>query len=132
MNIDYAKKVIDLDEFLPLDGEDRVDIFYEDGSLRLEIFYESTDGKRVSRLVIEFINADYFVKSPFPGYSLFNPRQEQDISLLHSLVEYEKSDWIDVACGGSAHETRKHYRIIFHSVGMALHVISGTCKVYRQ
>lgn len=130
MNLDHAKQVVDLDEFLPPDGEDRVDLFYEEGSLRLEIFYESSNDQRESKRVIEFIHADHFIKSPFPGYSIFRSQQKQDVSLLNSLIEYEKSDWILTVYGDKGHVNRKHYRILFHSVGMALHVLCGSWKIY--
>lgn len=129
MEIYCAKQILDLDEFLPPDGEDRVDIFYEGGSLRLEVFYELVGSQQESRRIIEFVDADYFVKSPFPGYSLFSYQKELDISLLNSLIEYKKSDLISKAYGDDVCETRKHYRIIFHSVEMVLHVISSSCKL---
>lgn len=127
------KKVLDLDSFLPLDGEDRYEMFYSDRVLDLDIFYEPKDsdiGKAKRR--IRFSQAKYFFKTPFPGYSFFTCPDDGDISLLSSLVEYEHSDILVMERESSGASDYRHYRLFLHSAGVAIHVIAESCEISRE
>jgi len=123
------KLVFDLDEFLPLDGESKVEIRYSNGVLNLDIFYERDGVTGDVRRTISFGQTWYFLKTPFPGYSFFDSPDDGDLSLLHSLVEYERSDWLARAPVISGDKRYKHYRLFLHSEGMAINVIAGSCEL---
>ena len=130
MKLSRPKKVFDMDVFLPLDGEDRIDINYSGGDLRLDIFYEvegAADG--IAKKSIRFLRAKYFFKSPFPGHDIFSCPDDGDISLLNSLVEYECSELLDIDGRTLGVADYRHYRLFLHSVGIAVHVMAKSFEL---
>ncbi|SCX72438.1 MULTISPECIES: hypothetical protein [unclassified Pseudomonas] len=133
MKLSRPKKMFDMDSFLPLDGEDKVDMVYSGGDLSLEIFYESEScAGGLAKKNIRFLNAKYFFKAPFPGYSIFVCPDDGDISLLNSLVEYELSELLDIDGKTRGVADYRHYRLFLHSVGVALHVIAKSFKISNE
>lgn len=130
MQLSNPKKVLDLDSFLPSDGEDGFEMSYSKGILNLVIFYEP-EGLELgeARKTIRFSPAKYFFKTPFPGYSFFICPDDRDISLLNSVVEYEYSDMVDIESKSLRTAGYKHYRLFLHSTGVALHVIAKSCEI---
>jgi hypothetical protein len=140
-------KILDLNDFLPPHGEDRIEIFTDGGALSLDIFYEMES--RVEKLRIRFPHASYFCKTPFPGLGYGFPSNEKDqasesaqkdLSLLDSLVEYRKSKMVEMihdftakSYGHSGYRPDyRHYRLFLHSVGIAIQVISEPCEISNQ
>ncbi|TLG90646.1 hypothetical protein FEM54_16705 [Pseudomonas edaphica] len=133
MKLSNPKKLLDLDSFLPSDGETRFDMSYSDGVLNLDIFYE-VEGFDLgeAKKSIRFSRAKYFFKTPFPGYSFFTCLDDRDISLLNSLVEYEHSDMLDMEGKSSGGADCRHYRLFLHSTGVAIHVIAQSCEISNE
>ncbi|GHU09137.1 hypothetical protein FACS1894158_18650 [Betaproteobacteria bacterium] len=139
MQLSDPVQILNLNDFLPLDGEDKIEIFTDGGELNLDIFYEVAGVEsRTAKLRIHFSYAHYFVKTPFPGYSFIYGPDDSDSSLLYSLVEYQRSDVLDQMCkfseeNGFRHYTGyKHYRLFLHSVGVAIHVIAKSCEISNE
>ncbi|MFC7422153.1 hypothetical protein ACFQNF_20045 [Iodobacter arcticus] len=129
MQLSNPKQVVNLDDFLPPDGEERFDMFFADGVLSLDIFYETEDSGNDAKRRILFDHAKYFFKTPFPGYSFFSCPDDRNLSLLNSLVEYEHSDMLAMERGSSMGAGYKHYRLFLHSTGVAIHVIAQSCEI---
>lgn len=133
MQLSKPKEVFNLDDFLPLDGEDGFEMMYADGVLNLDIFYETDDSAaRNARRGIRFLQTKYFLKTPFSGYSFFSCPDDRDLSLLNSVVEYEYSDMLEMEQKNSGSTGYKHYRLFLHSVGVALHVIAQSCEISSE
>lgn len=132
MKLSKPKLVLDLDSFLPSDGETRFEMSYSDGILNLDIFYEMEGGDLGgAKKNIRFSQAKYFFKTPFPGYSFFTCLDDRDISLLNSLVEYEHSDMLDMQGESPGGADYRHYRLFLHSTGVAIHVIAKSCETFK-
>ena len=133
MGLSEPKMVYDLNTVLPPDGEDRAIFVYSDGELSVTLSYEneSLAGQHAD-ITIKFVNAGYFVKTPFPGVSLFSCPDDRKISLLNSLVEYQKSELLDAIRSNPTYVGTKHYRVFLHSVGLALHVVASNFEVYSN
>jgi len=129
VKLSNPRKVFDLDDFLPADGEDSFDISYSQGDLNLDIYYEPDDSEEELCKRIRFTKARHFFKSPFPGVSFFNCVDDKDLSLLNSIVEYEQSELLekDSASPGSA--GYKHYRLFLHSSGVVIYVVALSLDV---
>lgn len=132
MNLSGPKQVLDMDCFLPLEGEERVDIIYSGGDLSVEVFYEREGCALEMKASIRFLRAKYFIKTPFPGISFFNCQRDREISLLNSVVEYEYSDMLEMERKRSGFTDYRHYRLFFHSVGEAIHVIAKSIEVSKE
>lgn len=132
MNLSNPIQVINLKEFLPLDGENRVEICYIDGGLNIDIYFEK-DGMELipDKLRLSFSNVAHFFKSPFPGYSFFSCSGDRELSLLHSVVEYAQSDLVDLEQKRAGGAGLKHYRLFLHSTGNAIHVIAKSCGISK-
>ena len=117
-----AKSVFDLDQFLPSDGEDSVELIYKDGSLFANIFYVDATLDQSMVLSIEFKMAFYFIKSSIPGFSVFSYQQVLGLDMLGSLIEYDRSEWVSSINQSTRLEGLKHYRIMLHSTGTVLDV----------
>lgn len=129
MKLSNPKQVLNLDSFLPPDGESRIEMFFADGVLRLDVFYEMENSQlNDARCRILFLQAKYFFKTPFPGFSFFSCPDDRDISLLGSLVEYEHSDMVNMESESSGAAGYNHYRLFLHATGVALHVIAKSCE----
>ena len=122
------KSILDLYDFLPLDGEDKIELHHTEGNLNLILFYES-DETKVTQKTICFNSALQFSKGLFPGYSFFSCKEDNDVSLLDSLVEYEESEFLEKSIDKCIRDDFKHYRLFLHSVGIALHVIAKSIEV---
>lgn len=130
MQLSSPVEVFNLDDFLPVDGEDKFDIFYSDNILNLDVFYETTDSvTRPAKRRIRFLLAKYFFKTPFPGYSFFNCPDHHKAPLLNSLVEYENSELLDMENKTVGSIDYRHYRLFLHSAGVAIHVIAKSCEI---
>lgn len=133
MKLSNPREVLNLDDFLPLDGEDRIDLFSIDGDLCLDIFYEPKDSVPCgAKCRIVFQYAKYVIKSPFPGYSFFNSPGDRELLFLNSLVEYENSDLVEIDNKNWPTSDSKHYRIFLHSSNIALHVIADSYKITHE
>lgn len=133
MQLSSPKQVVNLDDFLPSDGEARVEIFFADGVLSLDVFYEADDSTpHDAKRRILFNQAKYFFKTPFPGYSFFSCPEDRNLALLNSLVEYENSDMLDMDRGSTGATDYKHYRLFLHSTGVAIHVIAQSCEILSE
>jgi hypothetical protein len=133
MKLSNPPKLLDLDSFLPSDGETRFDMSYSGGTLNLDVFYE-VEGFDLGegKISICFSRAKYLFKTPFPGYSFFTCLEDRDISLLNSLVEYGYSDMLDVDEKTSGVTGYKHYRLFLHSTGVAINVIAKSCEILNE
>lgn len=130
MQLSNPIQVVNLDGFLPSDGETRFEMFFADGVLSLDIFYEVDDSEScTAKRRICFPHAKYFFKTPFPGYSFFSCPDDRDLSLLNSLVEYGHSDMLDIDHKTSGTTGYRHYRLFLHSTGVAIHVIAQSCEI---
>lgn len=130
MRLSSPKQVVNLDEFLPSDGETHFEMFFTDGTLSLDVFYEGDDqALDQEKLSIHFNKAKYFFKTPFPGYSFFTCPDDRDLSLLNSLVEYEQSEMLDIERSPSGMMDYKHFRLFLHSTGAAIHVIAQSVNI---
>jgi hypothetical protein len=132
MKLSNPKQVINLDDYLPQDGESRFEMHYLGGALSVEIFYDKDDISREAKRSIRFSQAKYFFKTPFPGYSFFNCEEDRNIALLNSLVEYENSDMLAVEANASGDRGLKHYRLFLHSAGVAIHAIAKSCEISNE
>jgi hypothetical protein len=133
MKLSKPKLVLDLDSFLPSDGENRFEMSYSNGVLNLGIFYELEDNDLGEiKKNIRFSQAKYFFKTPFPGYSFFTCLDDRNISLLNSLVEYEHSDILDMESKSQGGVDYRHYRLFLHSTGVAIHVIAKSCETLNE
>ena len=130
MQLSNPKQVLNLDSFLPPDGETRFEMSFADGVLSVDIFYEMENSElnNDARRRIRFSQAKYFFKTPFPGYSFFSCPDDRDISLLNSLVEYGHSDMLDMEHRTFGTTGYSHYRLFLHSTGVAIHVIAKSCE----
>ncbi|MCL1918618.1 MAG: hypothetical protein FWG14_09945 [Peptococcaceae bacterium] len=137
-------QILNLDNFLPLDGEDNIEIFTDGGVLNLDIFYEPKGSEsHTAKFRISFPYTKYFFKTPFPDYGFFgcligldsSPEEQdcslddQDLSLLHSLVEYRHSKILDMDHKMTGATGYRHYQLLLHSVGVAIHVIADSCEI---
>lgn len=130
MQLSNPKQVVNLDDFLPSDGESRFEMVFADGGLSLDVFYEVDDPTpHDAKRRILFKQAKYFFKTPFPGYSFFSCPDDRNLALLNSLVEYENSDMLNTAISSSDGDSYRHYRLFLHSAGVAIHVIAQSCEV---
>jgi hypothetical protein len=132
MKLSNPKQVINLDDYLPQDGESRFEMHYLGGALILEIFYDRDDISREAKRSMKFPQAKYFFKTPFPGYGFFSCEDDRNISLLNSLVEYEHSDMLAVEANASGDRGFKHYRLFLHSAGVAIHAIAKSCEMSSE
>lgn len=130
MKLSQPQKLLDLDTFLPPDGEDDFDLSYIDNYLTLNIFYdpELPDITRAKKS-IRFLWPNYFIKTPFPGHSFFSCPEDRDLSLLNCLVEYKNSDMLDIANKISGSPNFKHYRLYLQSEGAAIHIIAQSFEI---
>lgn len=133
MRLSNPKQIVNLDEFLPSDGEMKFEMLFVDGVLSLDIFYEADDPNlhEVKRRIL-FNQAKYFFKTPFPGYSFFSCPDDRNLALLNSLVEYENSDMLDMEHGQSGIIDYRHYRLFLHSTGVGIHVIAKSCEISNE
>jgi hypothetical protein len=133
MQLSNPKRVVNLDEFLPPDGEARFEMSFIDGVLNLDVFYEAEGPTthEVKRRIL-FNQAKYFFKTPFPGYSFFSCPDDRNLAMLNSLVEYEHSDMLDMERGSSGSAGYKHYRLFLHATGVAIHVIAQSCEISSE
>lgn len=129
MKLSSPKKVFDLDNFLPPDGENSYDMSFSRGDLTLDIYYESDDSKGEQKKRVRFVKARHFFKSPFPGISFFDCPDDRDLSLLNSIVEYENSELLDKDSEFPGSSNYKHYRVFLHSVGAAIYVVAKSIEV---
>ncbi len=129
MKLSKPRKVLDLDDFLPADGEERFETSYSQGDLNLDIYYESDDSEEELRKIIRFTKARHFFKSPFPGVSFFNCVDDKAISLLNSIVEYEQSELLDKDLAAPGAAGYKHYRLFLHSSGVVIYVVAQSLEV---
>ncbi|MBP6863169.1 MAG: hypothetical protein KBC57_12550 [Neisseriaceae bacterium] len=133
MQLSNPKQVLNLDDFLPSDGEDRIEMYFMDGDLSLDILYEIEDSEpRSAKCRVHFYYAKYFFKTPFPGYSFFSCPDDRKLSLLNSLVEYEHSDMVEMDGVTSRTKGYKHYRLFLHTTGVAIHVVAESCKISNE
>ncbi len=132
MKLSGPKRLFNLDEFLPQDGESRVEIRYSNGVLYLDIFYERDDVVGEVKRTISFFQTRCFFKTPFPGYSFFTCPDDRNLSLLNSLVEYEQSEMLTVEESASVDKGYRHYRLFLHSTGMAIHAIARSCDLSTE
>lgn len=129
MNLSNPKRVINLSDFLPVDGESKFEMRYVDRVLNLEVIYDKDDTDQEFKRVFIFDQATFFLKTIFPGQSIFNYPNGRNISLDDSLVEYEHSDLLNSLARIDDRSGYKHYRLFLHSVGVAIHVISRSCEL---
>ncbi|PVZ40276.1 hypothetical protein [Pseudomonas sp. CC120222-01a] len=121
---------LDLGSFLPAEGEDRVEMVYADDALDVNVYYESESAEgEESKKVIRFVWPSYFVKTPFPGHSLFNCPDDRDNPMLDCLVEYEVSDLLMAINKAGSPSAHKHFRLYLQSEGMAIHVVAQSFEV---
>lgn len=133
MQLSNPIEVLNLDDFLPSDGETRFEMYYVDRALSLDIFYEAKDSaSRIAKRRICFSQAKYFFKTPFPGYSFFSCPDDRNLSLLNSLVEYANSDMLATEHQESGATDYKHYRLFLHSTGVAIHVIAQSFAISSE
>lgn len=132
MKLSSPKQVFDLDNFLPQDGESKFEMGYLNGVLTVDVFYEKDGVVGEAKRTISFVQAKYFFKTPFPGYSFFTCPDDKNLSLLNSLVEYEQSDMLKVEEGASGNKSHKHFRLFLHSAGAAIHVIARSCEMSSE
>lgn len=133
MQLSDPIEVLNLDDFLPSDGETSLEMCYVDRVLNVDIFYDADDsGSGVAKRRIRFSQAKYFFKTPFPGYSFFSCPDDRNLSLLNSLVEYENSDMLAMERQESGATDYKHYRLFLHSTGVAIHVIAQSCAISNE
>lgn len=132
MKLSHPIKVINLMEFLPPDGESRVEMSYVNRVLNIDIYFEKDDQEcSLEKLILTFSSTAHFFKSPFPGYSFFSSPGDRDLSLLHSVVEYAQSDLVDIEQEIAGGTGLKHYRLFLHATGIAIHVIAKSCSMSR-
>lgn len=130
MRLSHPQKLLDFDTFLPLDGEDDVEMSWVDNSLTLNIYYDpELPGISRTKKSFVFLSPSYFVKTPFPGHSLFSCSGDRDLSLLSCLVEYKSSELLDVANKIPGSPNYRHFRVYLHSVGAALHIVARSFEV---
>ncbi len=130
MRLSGPKEVLNFDKILPLDGENRFDLYYAEREIVLNIFYDScTDSVVEVKKTIRFSGAKYFYKMPFPGCSIFNCVDDNEVVLLNSLVVYDYSEMVEKDSGSASVCDYKHYRLFLHSVGVAIYVIAELCTV---
>lgn len=133
MQLSNPIEVLNLDDFLPPDGETSFEMNYVDRVLNLDIFYEAeTSGSRVAKRRIRFSQAKYFFKTPFPGYSFFSCPDDRNLLLLNSLVKYENSDMLAREHQESGAAEYNHYRLFLHSAGVAIHVIAQSVVISSE
>jgi len=140
-------QILNLNDFLPLDGEDRIEIFHNGGALSLDIFYEPKGHEsRTAKLRIHFPYAKYFFKTLFPDNGFYgcllnldssldaqgSPGDDQDLSCLHSLIEYQHSKLLDMDHKTTGATGYKEYQLLLHSVGVAIHVIADSCEISNE
>jgi len=126
MKLSSPKKLVDMNSFLPLDGESSIEILYAGTELIIDVFFEPDDGGSDEKKTFRFKKAKYFYKLPFPGYSPFSCSSDEGIELLNCLVEYGYSEMVDIDKEKSGISDYTHYRLFFHSVGVAVYVIAKT------
>lgn len=133
MQLSNPIEVLNLDDFLPSDGETSLEMCYVDRVLNVDIFYDTDDSASgVAKRRIRFSQAKYFFKTPFPGYSFFSCPDDRNLSLLNSLVEYGNSDMLAMERQKSGASDYKHYRLFLHSTGVAIHVIAQSCAISNE
>lgn len=126
-------ELYNLNSFLPVDGENNLEISYIDRVLNLEIYYDATHSEtHVAKRRIRFYDAKYFFKTPFPGYSFFNCPDHSTKPLLNSLVEYGHSDMLALAIPSNAGGGYRHYRVFLHSTGVAIHVLAESFEISSE
>lgn len=130
MKLSQPQKLLDLDTFLPSDGEDDFSMSYAENYLTLDIYYdpELSAPTRVKKS-LRFFWPSYFVKTPFPGHSFFSCPDDRDLSLLSCLVEYKSSEMLDIANKPPGLPRYRHFRVYLHSVGAALHIVAQSFEV---
>ncbi|EPF67786.1 hypothetical protein [Pseudomonas syringae] len=130
MKLSQPQKLLDLDTFLPSDGEDAFDMSYSENYLTLNIFYDpDIPGITEAKKSIRFLWPSYFIKTPFPGHSFFSCPEDRDLSLLNCLVEYKNSEMLDIANKNLPPPGFKHYRLYLQSEGSAVHVIAQSVEI---
>lgn len=133
MKLSQPQKLLDLDTFLPSDGEDDFSMSYAENYLTLDIYYdpELSAPTRVKKS-LRFFWPSYFVKTPFPGHSFFSCPDDRDLSLLSCLVEYKSSEIVDIANKMSSSASFRHFRLYLQSEGAALHIVAQSFEVIDQ
>lgn len=128
MKLSNPKEIFDLNDILPPDGEDGVELHYVEGDLKIKLYYQSNDGADYNKTIC-FYSARHFIKGSFPGFSLFSCEQDTNISLLDSIVEYEESEFLESTLSASFVNDFKHFRVFFHSAGITMHVIAKSVEI---
>lgn len=150
MTVHRIKEEKNLYDFLPLHGEDDVEIVPDGDALRLKIFFEAPDDSRKCVRVIEFVGVHDYVVDLVPGNATIPSPPDLDpdqiTSTLGSLIEYENSGWISAIYGGPNRQVSKHYAlrpfpvaaprsglkhysVYFQSVEMVVHVACQSWKI---
>lgn len=130
IKLSNPRQLLDLDQLLPGGGENRFEMFYSGTTLCLDVYYDDEDSSVAEvKKSIRFLKVSYFLKQPFPGYSFFSCKDDGDISMLGSLVEYGYSDIVAMQQGKELSGGDKHYRLFLHSVGVALYVVAKSVEI---
>lgn len=133
MQLSDPKEVLNLDGFLPSDGETGVEMRYGNRVLDLDIFYDSEFSKSGSaKRQLRFLEAKYFSKGPFPGPSLYRCPEDRKLALLNSLVAYSGSDILTMERQEFGKTDYKHYRLFLHSTGIAIHVVAESVEISSE
>ena len=125
ISISRPVAVLSLDDYIPLDGEDDVVIQVSNDEARVSVMCDLDTGGRVCVLELVFHGPAHVLRLPlFSQISLFHLRGDYT-AMIDDLVEYEYSEIARDAGWDGA----RHYRMLFCSTNLALHVVANGVSV---
>lgn len=128
MKLSNPKLILNLYNFLPQDGEDKIELHHIDGNLSLILFYESDEGI-MSKKTIRFNSTLQCFQGLFPGFSFFTCKDDNDIPLIGSVVEYGRSEFLEKSVDECIRDDFKHYSLVLNTVGFAFEIIAESIEV---
>jgi len=145
MKISKPKLVLNPYEWLPGYGESRVSFRSEGVDVLLEIEYErevlDSHGDEVVLILkreISFKSVHGFMKTPFPGNSLFEFEGESSEFGLGELTEFTQSEWTQNSLSAwrskSSHTPPaiRHFSIQFMSENLDFHILAEEVSLLEE
>lgn len=138
MKIGNPKLLIDFNDWLPFDGESKVNFWNKDSDLIVEVVYETkasaadreNENIQYVKRQIVFEWARYFFKVPFPGVSFFEVERRSQGPSASALNEFLYSDFARNVMDnyreltGMDSSPARHFAIFFMAENVCYHVIA--------
>ncbi len=140
MKLGNPKLLHDLYEWLPVNGESKVDFRSSGTDVIIEVIYEKEldDGEEQTfKREIVFKSVHVFINSLFPGFSMFefDSKEEFGYSWLRALSEYPDSELIAKNINTGLYDDAvlgRHFTVQFLCANVAFHVLASDVVLLEE